>query len=634
MISQYSTKIYTLLLIVIVTVFVYMYFLVADIQQNLSKNMDNIILNTAKELAQNITTNLKADLHGRAIVSTFYKDEAFQKDISRDLSLLATSSFRYVYILYKDKRGTYRYLADGSHDEKGTLGQPLNVDKSRWDKVYQTKKGYVLHQQQLQSLWTTYLHPILCNNKVVAILAIDFSFEVPQHITKALTPLNRSFLFIFGAISILILLLAIEFYTNYKTRLRSFTDSLTGLYNRHYLRIFLEKNRIDTYQILILDIDYFKKVNDTYGHKAGDLILTGIATILKTSTRQEDIIFRYGGEEFLLFIKVQDNISLAQVVAQRIKNNVEQKEFLYENQNIKVTVSIGINEYPKKFKTITDAIKYADKMLYIAKREGRNCIRTEQKIYKDNQKLSTENIKEALEQNRVICYYQAIFNAQTREIEKYEALVRIIKEDGTVISPCFFLEQIFGTTLYTELTHIVITTVFKQIEKKGIKININLNFSDILDNKVYETIITTLENNKKYASLLTIELLEYELPENINRVKEKIEHICSYGTTIALDDFGSGYANYEIFKYLPITILKIDGSLIKDIADSEISLKIVKSIIVLAKELNIEMVAEFVHSKEVLDVVTTLDIEYIQGFYLAEPTQSIKPITKRNNIEN
>ena len=628
MISKYSTLLYTFLLVIIVAVFIYIYFLVTDIQQNLSKNVDDIILNNAKELAQNIDARLQTDLHGRPVIKTFYNDETFRKNITKELSLLATSSFRYVYILYKDKRGKYRYLADGSHAEKGTLGQPLDVDQSKWDKVYQTKKETVLYQQQFQTLWTTYLHPILYKDKVAAILAIDFSFEVPKQIETALKPLNRSFLFIFGAIFILILLLLIEFYTNYKIKLRSFTDSLTGLYNRHYLRIFLEKNRIDAYQILMLDIDYFKKINDTYGHKAGDIVLAKFADVLRTHTRQEDIIFRYGGEEFLLFVKIQDDKTLAKKVAQRIKESVEKKTFLYETQSIKTTVSIGINEYPQRFKTITQAIKYTDEMLYTAKKEGRNCIITQKDTYKEEKKLSTEDIKEALEQNRVICYYQAIFNTQNREIEKYEALVRIIKKDGTVIPPYFFLEQIFGTTLYTELTHVVIETIFKEIKKTGTKISMNLNFSDILDNKIFETLIGAIEKHKKYAPLLTIELLEYELPENINRIKEKIEQICAYGTKIALDDFGSGYANYEIFKHLPIDILKIDGSLIKDIADSQISLKIVKSIILLANELNIEIVAEFVHSKEVLDVVSKLDIEYLQGFYLAEPSQSIELITK------
>jgi len=585
--------------------------------------MDDIILNNAKELAQNIDTKLQSDLHGRPVVKTFYNDETFREKTTKELSLLATSSFRYVYILYRDKRGKYRYLADGSHAEKGDLGQPLDVIQSKWDKVYQTKKETVLYQQQFQTLWTTYLHPIFYKDKVVAVLAIDFSFEVPKQIKTALKPLNRSFLFIFGAIFILILLLSIEFYVNYKTRLRSFTDSLTGLYNRYYLRIFLEKNRIDTYQILMLDIDYFKKVNDTYGHKAGDIVLVGFADILKEYTRQEDVIFRYGGEEFLLFVKIQDDKTLAKKVAQRIKESVEKEIFLYETQSIKTTVSIGINEYPQRFKTITQAIKYADEMLYIAKREGRNCIITQKDTYKEEKKLSIEDIKGAFEQNRVICYYQAIFNAQSREIEKYEALVRIIKNDGTVIPPYFFLEQIFGTTLYTELTHVVIETVFKKIEEAGVKISMNLNFSDIMDNKIFETIIEAIEKNREYAPLLTIELLEYELPENIDKVKERIEQICAYGTKISLDDFGSGYANYEIFKYLPIDVLKIDGSLIKDIADSQISLKIVKSIILLANELNIEIVAEFVHSKEVLDVVSKLDIGYLQGFYLAEPSQSI-----------
>ncbi|WOE69468.1 EAL domain-containing protein [Hydrogenimonas thermophila] len=238
-------------------------------------------------------------------------------------------------------------------------------------------------------------------------------------------------------------------------------------------------------------------------------------------------------------------------------------------------------------------------------------------------KLTISEIKEAIEHNRIVCYYQPIFDSKTLSIVKYEALVRLIKKDQTVVGPYFFLEQIFSTTLYTELTNVVIENVFNKIEQTGAKISINLNFSDILDSKIYDSVIKSIKKHKTYASLLAIELLEYEELENIDIIKKRIDEIRSYGVLIALDDFGSGYANYEIFKHLPIDIIKIDGSLIKDLPNSEISLKIVKSIILLAKELDIKMVAEFVHSKEVLSKARFLGIEYLQGFYLSPPQENI-----------
>jgi len=300
-------------------------------------------------------------------------------------------------------------------------------------------------------------------------------------------------------------------------------------------------------------------------------------------------------------------------------------DFLYEENHINVTISIGINRHPDRFKTIDQAIKYTDEMLYMAKKDGRNCIRLEEIKQHSNavQKMSIDVIKEAFEQKRVICYYQPIYNAKDLSIDKYEALVRIVTNEGKIIGPYFFLEEIFSTTLYTELTATVIDIVFKQIRAKEKNISLNLNFSDIIDTKTYSTVANGIKMHKDLAKFLTIELLEYEKLEEFEILKERIVEIKSYGCKIAVDDFGSGYANYEIFKRLPIDVIKIDGSLIKDITESEMSFKIVKSIIFFAKELNISVIAEFVHSKEVMQSVQDLGAEYLQGFYLCEPKADI-----------
>ena len=620
---RHITKIYAVILVSIFAVFAYMYFSVNSIKKELNENIDNLLIHIAKEFVENIDQNLKKSLKGRSALEVLHSDAKLRSHIEQVLSTISTNSFRYVYILYRDKNSIYRYLVDGSHEDKGELDQPLDVNTNEWDRVYETKQDNIIYQYELETLWTTYLHPILHKNQVVAVLAVDFSFELPDMAKEMIKPLDRSFLFIFIAILVLMLLFAMEIYFNYKMKIKSYTDSLTGVYNRRYLRVFLKSVNIDNYQVLMFDVDHFKKINDNYGHKAGDMVLHNLAKIVKKLIREEDLIFRYGGEEFLLFVKVNRDFNVGEKIAERIKEAVEQEKFLYEDQIIKTTISIGINKYPQRFKTIDQVIKYADEMLYLAKKDGRNCIRLEYANHKSMQKLTISEIKDALEQKRIICYYQPIFDSKTLTIVKYEALVRLIKKDKTVVGPYFFLEQIFSTTLYTELTNVVIENVFNKIEQMGVKISVNLNFSDILDSKIYDSVIKSIKKHKKYASLLTIELLEYEKLENIDIIKKRINEIRSYGVLIALDDFGSGYANYEIFKYIPIDIIKIDGSLIKDLPNSETSLKIVKSIILLAKELNIKMVAEFVHSKEVLEKTKFLGIEYLQGFYLSPPEENI-----------
>ena len=620
---RYFTKIYIFLIFIIFSLFVYMYFSIDMIKKDLDINIDKLVINLTKDFVKNIDKNIKNNIDKGSIVEQLHSNAKLRKYVENIISTISTDSLRYVYILYRDKNGVYRYLVDGSYEDRGELDQPLNVNKKEWDVVYKTKKDRIFYQKDIDTLWTTYLHPIIQQGKVEAVLAIDFSFDLKNKIKNAIKPLNIYFIFIFLAIFILIFIFLVELYINYKIKRESYIDPLTKAYNRHYLRVFLDEVNINNYQILMIDIDYFKKINDNYGHKAGDIVLAGFSELVQKTIRDNDIFFRYGGEEFLIFIEAKNGIDIAKKIAKRIKNRIEEAKFHFENRTIQITVSIGINKYPKNFKTIDQAIKYADEMLYLAKKDGRNCIRAEQIDKNSLHKLSISEIKEAFDNNKVVCYYQPIYDKNAKKILKYEALVRLIQKDGKVITPYFFLDTIFSTTLYTELTQIVIENVFEKIKESNVHISINLNFSDILDNKIYKLIINSLNKYKEYTPFLTIELLEYEKIENIEVLKNRIDEIKSYGVAISLDDFGSGYANYEILKHLPVDIIKIDGTLIKDLPNSNISYKIVESIIIFAKNLNIATVAEFIHSKEVLESAKVLDFDYLQGFYLSVPKKDI-----------
>jgi diguanylate cyclase (GGDEF)-like protein len=378
---------------------------------------------------------------------------------------------------------------------------------------------------------------------------------------------------------------------------------------------------------MMIDIDHFKKVNDNYGHKAGDHILSSTAQIIQKEIREDDIFIRFGGEEFLVFVKkTNKDLKLAYAIAQRIRTKIEISQFSFESKDIRITLSIGIACQPEQFKNTSLAIKHADKMLYVAKREGRNQVisHTDEDYNEvETHKKSINDVKAALEEDRVICFYQAIYSTKTDQVIKYEALVRIEEKDGSITLPFEFLETIMYTNIYNDLTQCVLNRVFKKIKKIKMDISVNLNFSDILDNKIFNLIIDELESNKEFSSWLVIELLEYELLEEISTIQKRLLQIKEYGVKIAIDDFGSGYSNYSIFKQLPIDILKIDGSLIKDIDHSDTSYKITSSIATLAQELGINTVAEFVHSKAVLQSVKKLPIDEVQGFYLAKPSPNI-----------
>ena len=618
--------IYTGIFLFVGLALVYIYFSIDTTTKKIDTNLEELYIQEAREHSENINNEIQKFVH-KDLYKELKNNPQIIKALQSMLSSHITSAYKYIYILRRDTRGSYRYLLDGSHDDKGSFNQRLNVEKQMWNEVYNTKKEKLFkHDETLDKLWITYLYPITIDNTVQGVLAMDFSTTLPHTIKETIQPISNMFLAIFLAIFMLIIILFYQTVLTLKSKRESITDQLTNVYNRIFLRDFLKKINPEHYAIVMVDIDHFKIINDTYGHKVGDVVLQKVVEMIKNEIRQTDIIVRYGGEEFLLFIKrnKKASTSASMLLAKRINKKIDSALFEVDNIKLHVTVSIGINRFPEHFKTISDAIKYADEMLYIAKRSGRNKI-----IYESNQNMKNtlmdiEDIKDAIESNRLFCQYQPIIDIDSGKVAKYEALVRLSDKEGRIIYPNRFLDVILNTNLYNDMTKQVIDQVFEVIKRKSIPISINVNFSDILNDSIYELLINELQSHSTLAKFLTIELLEYEVLEEIPATKERLEHIKSFGVSIALDDFGSGYANYIIFEALPIDIIKIDGSLIKEINTKETSLKITKSITILAEELNIKTVAEFVHSQDVFDVIKELNITYAQGFYLGKPSSTIE----------
>ena len=612
------------LLLIIFASIVYLYNSISKIHNEMVGNIEEILVSKASQFSKNIEQEIKLYIK-KDIYQTLRDNPDLRRKLEHTFSIIITPSFKYIYILYRDKKGRYRYLLDGSKDEKGEFNQKLDVDKESWDKVYETKQPQILLQNNLDGLWITYLKPIIYDGKVEAVLAIDFSTKLLKYITKIITPIEHVFMYIFGSVVLLMALLLYQITVNIKTKKETLTDALTSVYNRNFLRNFTKKMNPSKYQIAMMDIDYFKKINDNYGHKAGDYVLIEIAYILKRIIREKDIIVRFGGEEFLIFFrKSKDTATNAYEISKRIRETLEEYEFVYDGNPIRVTVSIGVVLYPDRFKNILDAIKKADELLYRAKREGRNKVLLEEDIssISGNEVISINDVKEAIDEGRLVCHYQPIVSLKNYEIIKYEALVRIVTKNGDTIHPGNFLEMITNTSVYNDMTKRVLDIVFDKIKRCKVPISINLNLSDILDNAVYALVLQEIKEHSELSKWLTIELLEYEQIET-EILKERLFKIKSYGIKIAIDDFGSGYSNFSVFQALPIDILKIDGSLIKDIHKFKTAYYITESIVSFSEKIGIDIVAEFVHNKEVLDTIKNLNIRCGQGFFLAKPSEEI-----------
>lgn len=395
-------------------------------------------------------------------------------------------------------------------------------------------------------------------------------------------------------------------------------DTLTGLPNRKAL---LENiNQKKYVAVLLLNIDNFRETNDLYGHEIGDKILQEVAKSIETVIQNYSLnLYKMHSDEYALalsqYIKMEDFNTMCQTILDHLHAlNCE-----IDGMTIFITFSMGADIC---FDEGCDLVGRADMALKTAKKRGFTFVKYHDSLHikeeYSNNIYWSKKLKEAINNNRFELYYQGIHEAKTQNIYEYEALIRIIDEDDTVISPVQFLEIAKKSRLYVHITDFVIHAIFKQLVAMPHQYSINLSIDDILDPKIQSKIYELLAQYP-VGDRLIFELLEGEGIENYQEVSAFIAHVKEYGCKIAIDDFGTGYSNFAHIMKLNVDFIKIDGSLIKRL-DLDLSAQdIVRTIVEFAHRLNIKTVAEFVSTKDIYDECLELNIDYIQGYYLSEP---------------
>ena len=330
-------------------------------------------------------------------------------------------------------------------------------------------------------------------------------------------------------------------------------------------------------------------------------------------------VYKLSGDEFAILVDRYFPQNAFEMFINGLIYYIESNPIEINGYSIKIDITLGIADstegnYKNLLEKADMALKYAkqQKKPYMFYREDLNI----QKKYQEN-RYWLNVLKDAINQDNLIVYYQGIFNNQTNKIEKYESLIRLKLEDK-IISPFFFLEVAKKSKLYPEITKKVFSEIIKYA--KDHEISINISVMDILNEDIVSHILNTLKNNNLK---ITFEILESEGIENYAEVSQFIKNVKEYGCKIAIDDFGSGYSNFAHILDLDVDYLKIDASLIKNLDTDKNSQIVVETIVGFAKKLGIKTIAEFVHSKEVFDKVVEMGIDYSQGYYISEPKPNI-----------
>ncbi len=418
-----------------------------------------------------------------------------------------------------------------------------------------------------------------------------------------------------------------------KIEYQVYHDGLTGLPNRILAMDRLgvsisHASRTETkVAVFSIDLDNFKKINDFLGHTQGDMLIQFVADRLVALCKEEDTVARLGGDEFLLLVdEVSDELEIVELAEKLL--SAFNESFMVMEHELFVTPSIGVTLYPDDGEDPVTLVKNADMAMYQSKAKGKNTyfLFTEEMNARISQRLRLESdMRQALKDDEFTVYFQPKVALRNGEVEGMEALVRWHKSDGTVISPIDFISLAEETGLIVPLGAFVLDAsckgmqVLEGIECSSIKISVNLSPLQFEQEDLVDMILSTLKQYGLPPSRLELEITESTLMTDIETSVAKLNQLVDAGISISIDDFGTGYSSLYYLKTFPINVLKIDQSFIRDITKDESDAQIVETIILMAHNLGISVVAEGVETKEQLDLLNSFGCELVQGYYYSRP---------------
>jgi len=412
-------------------------------------------------------------------------------------------------------------------------------------------------------------------------------------------------------------------------------DPLTLLYNQSvfWKLLHYEVERAKRYDykfaVLVVDLDNFKLINDTYGHAFGDVFLQSVARTLEKEKRKGDILARYGGDEFALILPMCD-LPQAYSVAERIRsaiNNLKVKA--PDRKQVNLTCSVGVAIFPDHAETAQDLFILADTLMYRAKEVGKNSVvvaTTEDLV--SAQKKEKEMVfilKEALENKKIVPYFQPIYDLRSGKIFACELLARIVV-DGEVLPAGKFIQTAEKLGLIAELDYINIEKALALAKEKAYQgyFFINLSPKVLIVRQFIDRVLKLVRDADFPPENIVFELTEREAVKNISLLQDFLKLLQLSGFKFCIDDFGSGFSSFQYIKHFLVNFVKLEGEFVVGLSQrSLVDSAIVESVLSLCQRLNIRVIAEYVENEEILIILRNLGVPFGQGYFLGKPSPDL-----------
>jgi diguanylate cyclase (GGDEF)-like protein/PAS domain S-box-containing protein len=411
-------------------------------------------------------------------------------------------------------------------------------------------------------------------------------------------------------------------------------DALTGLPNRRRFHDELQRHLAFTERyggegaVLLFDLDNFKYLNDTQGHKAGDQYLVSLARVLKERLRQTDVVARLGGDEFGVLLPAA-NPAQARRVAEALAEAVREHAPLVAGQPVKLSTSIGIACFGHGVADPDQLLAAADLAMYDAKETGRDRIEMASAESVDERSLKArmhwlERIKRALDDETFIVYCQPIAELETGTISQYELLLRMEDDNGQVVPATAFLATAERFDLVQDIDRMMIRKAIRLIAEHGAhgrdyKLEVNISAKSIGDPELTQMIERELADSGINPSLLILEITETTAIANMDEAVDFATRLSRLGCGFALDDFGRGFGSFYYLKHLPLNYLKIDGDFIRNLAHNLVDQQVVKAVVQVAKALGYKTIAEYVQDEATILALRHYGVDFMQGYHVGHP---------------